>query len=79
MPIHFPVKLIQQEALLQVHHFIQSIHMKFIYVRLIGRGHPAIIGGKLRGLLSALYTRPAVPSLHKVIRVVVKLFCNTCG
>ena len=53
MPVHFPVKFIQQKSLFQLQHLIQGIHMKFIYVRLVGRGHPTIIGGKLRGLLSA--------------------------
>ena len=68
MSVHFPVKLIQQEPSFQVQHLIQGIHMKLIDVRLIGRGHPAIIAGKLCGLLTALYTCPTVPALYKVIR-----------
>ena len=68
MPIHFTVKFVQQKSPLQIQHLILSIHMKFIYVQFIRRCHPDVITGKLRRLLSTLYVRPAIHSLHKVIR-----------
>ena len=40
--------------------------MKLIDVRLIRRGHSAIIGGQFRRLFTALDARPAIPALDEI-------------
>ena len=66
MAVHFSIEFIQQESPPQIQQFIQSIHMKLIDVRLIRRGHSAIIGGQFRRLFTALDARPAIPALDEV-------------
>ena len=66
MAVHFPMEFIQQKSPPQIQQLVQSIYMKLIDVRLIRRGHSAIIGGQFCRLFTALDARPAIPALDEV-------------